>query len=230
VIIPKGSKVLVTIRNTGLNKRLFISKLQELFDIIKIIYPKVKVTKDLNKIDVVDSMTKKASTFFNRGDAAFHLVDTYNISPKQANTVLDKGGAILVKMASPFIDTPQQEQGFDYEEPAANISTIQEPLKVNNEVIESTIDMEDSDLMDTGMLASLIDNDDIKGILVDHLPSFLDALTNIGRTILITCLHKKELVKYFGTEQYTVFQNKLRRVFTSLGTATFGLKKYIKMA
>ena len=154
----------------------------------------------------------------------------------------------MYKLASPFINQAQQESPSQYDGssvPADQVQAAPRPLspavaqqqpnqtgpyQVDPKQLENAAAMEDEELMDTGMLSSLIGNEDIKVLLLDHLPSFMEALTNVGRTIIVSSINKKDLIEYFGTEQYNTFIVKLRRVFTSLGETTFGLRKYIKMS
>ena len=247
LIAPKESLLLAS---KTIDTNSYVKTLQALLKLVNTVYPKVNITKDLNKIQVKDSITKVASTFYSEGDAALHLVNNYHLTPKQAETTLTRGGALFYKIASPFVQPAQEEYPQEYDGsvmPADQVQAQQQQplspeaqqqqaqqqaqqIQVDQKMMENAAAMEDEQLMDTGMLASLVGNDDIKSILVDHLPSFLEALTNIGRTLIVTSINKKELIEYFGTEQYNTFQSKLRRVFVSLGEATFGLKKYIKMA
>ena len=238
VVAPKGS-LIFSAQTTDNNP--YIRTLQSLFKLVNTVYPKVQITKDLSKIQVKDSITKEASTFTSMGAAALHLVDTYSLTPDQAETTLNKGGALFYKIASPFVNVAPEEQPFEHDGsmvPADQVQASPRPMQqnpygdveVDGKMLEDAAAMEDEELMDTGMLASLIGNEDIKVVLIDHLPSFMEALTNLGRTIIVTSINKKDLIEYFGTEQYNTSLVKLRRVFTSLGETTFGLRKYIKMA
>ena len=105
----------------------------------------------------------------------------------------------------------------------------QQPMQVNGELLNSAAELQDDKIMDTGMLASLVNNKDIKVLLVDHLPSFSEATNNLGRTILVSSINKKDLIEYFGTEQYNTLLNKLRHIFTQLGETVYNLKKYVNM-
>jgi hypothetical protein len=96
--------------------------------------------------------------------------------------------------------------------------------------MDAAADMGDEDLFDTGMLASLADNKDIKELLVDMVPSFGDTVTNLGRSILTFTINKKDLEEHYGREQYAGLLGNIRKIFQMLGNVVYDLKSYINMA
>jgi hypothetical protein len=104
---------------------------------------------------------------------------------------------------------------------------LQQNPQVNTQVIEAAANIADPQVLDTGLIASLASNPDIKLQLVDLCPTFEDTVTKLGKTILLFTTAAEELQLYYGTEQYTLMLKSLRTVFTTLGDIVEDLKKFI---
>ena len=97
-------------------------------------------------------------------------------------------------------------------------------------VMEQLAEIEDPELMDTGILATFAQNPDIKTLLVDYLPDFVSAQDRLGRIILMLSHQKKELQEFFGTEKYTTLLSSCRKIFITIGDLVTALKQYVNMA
>lgn len=97
-------------------------------------------------------------------------------------------------------------------------------------VMEQIAEIQDPELMDTGILATFAQNPDIKILLVDYLPDFISAQDRIGRIVLLLSYQKKELQEFFGTEKYTTLLSSCRKIFITIGDLVTALKQYVNMA
>jgi hypothetical protein len=62
---------------------------------------------------------------------------------------------------------------------------------------------------------------------VDSLGSFEEALTELGKAILLFSINKNDMEKVYGRERYSGVVHRLRTGFTTLGSIVFDLKEYV---
>ena len=190
-------------------------------------------------IDITDHSIGKTASFTGRTDAAAWLHGTYSMDADQARKVLDtKQSLVLDKTA---FESGQPAQGIPgYGQPATPQMPAQGSMELtvpgydrpvfDPSVMEQLAEIEDPELMDTGILATFAQNPDIKTLLVDYLPDFVSAQDRLGRIILMLAYQKKELQDFFGTEKHTTLLSSCRKVFTVIGDLVTSLKLYVNMA
>lgn len=190
-------------------------------------------------IDITDHSIGKTASFTGRTDAAAWLHGTYSMDADQARKVLDtKQSLVLDKTA---FESGQPAQGIPgYGQPATPQMPAQGSMELtvpgydrpdfDPSIMEQLAEIEDPELMDTGILATFAQNPDIKTLLVDYLPDFVSAQDRLGRIILMLAYQKKELQDFFGTEKHTTLLSSCRKVFTVIGDLVTSLKLYVNMA
>lgn len=186
-------------------------------------------------IDITDHSIGKTASFTGRTDAAAWLHGTYGMDADQARKVLDaKQSLVLSKTAFEAGQSMPDMQAAPQQMPAQGsmempMSGYDRPV-FDPSVMEQLAEIEDPELMDTGILATFAQNPDIKTLLVDYLPDFVSAQDRLGRIILMLAYQKKELQDFFGTEKHTTLLSSCRKVFTVIGDLVTSLKLYVNMA
>lgn len=186
-------------------------------------------------IDITDHLIGKTASFTGRTDAAAWLHGTYSMDADQARKVLDtKQSLVLDKTAFESGQSMPDMQVAPQQMPAQGsmempMSGYDRPV-FDPSVMEQLAEIEDPELMDTGILATFAQNPDIKTLLVDYLPDFVSAQDRLGRIILMLAYQKKELQDFFGTEKHTTLLSSCRKVFTVIGDLVTSLKLYVNMA
>ena len=186
-------------------------------------------------IDITDHSIGKTASFTGRTDAAAWLHGTYGMDADQARKVLDaKQSLVLSKAAFEAGQSMPDMQAAPQQMPAQGsmempMSGYDRPV-FDPSVMEQLAEIEDPELMDTGILATFAQNPDIKTLLVDYLPDFVSAQDRLGRIILMLAYQKKELQDFFGTEKHTTLLSSCRKVFTVIGDLVTSLKLYVNMA
>lgn len=186
-------------------------------------------------IDITDHSIGKTASFTGRTDAAAWLHGTYGMDADQARKVLDaKQSLVLSKTAFEAGQSMPDMQAAPQQMPAQGsmempMSGYDRPV-FDPSVMEQLAEIEDPELMDTGILATFAQNPDIKTLLVDYLPDFVSAQDRLGRIILMLAYQKKELQDFFGTEKHTTLLSSCRKVFTVIGDLVTSLKMYVNMA
>ena len=193
---------------------------------------KLSVSDNGAGIDITDHSIGKTASFIGRTDAAAWLHGTYGMDADQARKVLDsKQSLILSKTA---FETGQDMQAAQRQMPIQGSMEMPVPgydrPAFDPSVMEQLAEIEDPELMDTGILATFAQNPDIKTLLVDYLPDFISAQDRLGRIILMLSYQKKELQDFFGTEKHTTLLSSCRKVFTVIGDLVTSLKQYVNMA
>ena len=186
-------------------------------------------------IDITDHSIGKTASFTGRTDAAAWLHGTYGMDADQARKVLDaKQSLVLSKTAFEAGQSMPDMQAAPQQMPAQGsmempMSGYDRPV-FDPSIMEQLAEIEDPELMDTGILATFAQNPDIKTLLVDYLPDFVSAQDRLGRIILMLAYQKKELQDFFGTEKHTTLLSSCRKVFTVIGDLVTSLKLYVNMA
>lgn len=186
-------------------------------------------------IDITDHSIGKTASFTGRTDAAAWLHGTYGMDADQARKVLDaKQSLVLSKTAFEAGQSMPDMQAAPQQMPAQGSMEMPVPgydrPAFDPSVMEQIAEIEDPELMDTGILATFAQNPDIKTLLVDYLPDFISAQDRLGRIILMLSYQKKELQDFFGTEKHTTLLSSCRKVFTVIGDLVTSLKLYVNMA
>lgn len=208
-------------------------------DLLLRVGKKLVVSDNGAGIDITDRSTGKTASFADRVDAAAWLHGTYSMDADQARKVLDtKQSLVLDKTAfesgQPAQGIPGYGQSATPQMPAQGSMELTVPgydrPDFDPSVMEQLAEIEDPELMDTGILATFAQNPDIKTLLVDYLPDFVSAQDRLGRIILMLAYQKKELQDFFGTEKHTTLLSSCRKVFTVIGDLVTSLKLYVNMA
>ena len=191
-------------------------------------------------IDITDRSTEKTASFAGRVDAAAWLHETYGMDAGQARKVLDSGQSLV--LCKTAFEAGQPMQGFPQPMPQQmpmqlpDQGAMEMPVQgydrpaFDPSVMEQIAEIQDPELMDTGILATFAQNPDIKILLVDYLPDFISAQDRIGRIVLLLSYQKKELQEFFGTEKYTTLLSSCRKIFITIGDLVTALKQYVNMA
>lgn len=186
-------------------------------------------------IDITDHSIGKTASFACRTDAAAWLHGTYGMDAGQARKVLDaKQSLVLSKTAFEAGQSLPDMQAVPQQMPVQGSMEMPVPgydrPAFDPSVMEQIAEIEDPELMDTGILATFAQNPDIKTLLVDYLPDFISAQDRLGRIILMLSYQKKELQDFFGTEKHTTLLSSCRKIFTVIGDLVTSLKQYVNMA
>ena len=240
LIFPIDSKLTKPPRDD----RKFVSSYKQMLWILQNMNRRLKLVNT-----TLTSSDKTASDFrfSKQAELVEHLQENYNLDKNGINLLLkDKDVVLFEKQASytshtqPFYGEqtsdslhstgyqPQQQLGTT-QMAGAPSNFGQQELSPNSDLLSSAAELNDQDIMDTGMLASLAGEDNIKGLLVDMLPQFIDTCTNLGKSIILFTAHKTEFQDYYGEEEYNGVLVNIRRVFRQLGEVTYDLKKYTQM-
>jgi hypothetical protein len=195
----------------------------------------LQLKKDAGDYNLINRFTSTTVKFASEPEFVNHLVEAYGFDDAASETLLTKGKVHLVKHAyqlpmgsSEHESTtplgvhpgPAQAQGTGMGEEDAH------PV-IDETVIEDMAEFADPEMMDVGMVGSLAYADDIKSLLVDSLGSFEEALTELGKAILLFSINKNDMEKVYGRERYSGVVHRLRTGFTTLGSIVFDLKEYV---
>lgn len=216
---PLKGSIIVPVMDDYKSANVYIQNVGQAYNIFKKLHTTVKLVTDNIQWHVKTSANDNVNTFNNKADCVSHLVKAYALS-KEAVDLLFTDKQVLLLEKKSFTATEQQQPL-----PAQQDNTAMP--QANPEVIEAAADIADPQVLDTGIIASLASNPDIKLQLVDLLPTFEDTVTKIGKAILLFTTAAEELEKNYGKEQYTLLLKSLRTVFNTLGNIVVDLKKYI---
>lgn len=229
VIFPPETLII----DSPADKTIFINTVAQFCNTIRFSAPALKLVDDGAGITLRDTSSEKTASFRTKSDLITHLVSTYNFT-KEAVTKLLTDREVLVFTKQAFTPQSAVEAPGATENMSGSLYTgmpEQAPPapEFNPEAINAAADLGDSEIMDTGMLASVAGSEDIKSILVDLMPDFSSTVSHLGQTILIMTLNKTELVDYYGQEPYHTLLNNIRKVFKLLGTIISDLNSYMNM-
>jgi hypothetical protein len=230
VVFPQNSVII----KTKAEKKPFINTVSEFYHVINGLGITLKLVNDGAGKTLINTATEKTAAFSKDLDLISHLVDTYSFSKEAVDKLLtDKEVIYLHKEA--FTQPSQEEVPVSNEDVQQDFYTDinqapQQPVQeFNPELIETSAELGDEDILDTGLLASVAGSDDIKTVLVDLLPEFSNTVTSLGQAILMLAINKKDLEDFYGSDQYHTLIKNTRKVFTLLGNIIADLNKYMSM-
>jgi len=218
--------------------RVFIASISQLYKLVNASASKIKIVNDGAGKTLVDSSAEKAASFQDESALISHLVTQYQFSKKAVDTLFrDKEVLLFNKQA--FMQPPVEEQpqtmemgqgaGMFAAPAAATGPDTNMPAEFEPEILDAAAEIGDPELMETGILASVAGEEDIKLVLVDMIPDFSNTVSKLGRTILMMNLEKEDLVDFYGEEEFQSLLSNIRKVFKTLGELVFDLHRYINM-
>ena len=197
-----------------------IESFEELFKLINGIGITIRMFHDGAGVTIKDSMNKVAALPNSNTKIAEYLSETYDLGQDGIRDLINsKEVFVFNKEASMFAGEAQQQIGSE---------TVHKPSPYP-EIIDDTVDIGDDELAETGMIASVADQEEAQPLLIDMLPRFEQSNTDLGRTILMMNYEEESFKDFYGSEKYNTMLNKCRRVFTSIGEIIIDLRKYINM-
>lgn len=231
------------------DRTVYIQSMGMLLKLIKSTGIIVRMNDNGAGITVSDSSNFKTASFKKIADAVEYLIDECRMSKKAVERLVsDKEILVLEKRA--FVATPQQEYAQSGEQASPGMFSAmgqtgmsqdpmamgqnpmgmdQGPVEIDEDVLAQAAGIQDEDLFDTGMLASVAANDDIKSLLVDMLPEFTDTCSMLGKAILLFVSNKDEIEDFYGDEDYGNLLGRIRKIFKMLGELVSELRRYINM-
>ena len=221
-ILPGDSLVLLRKNNSTFP---FVRSIGEIVKLIKAFGTQLKVVSDGVAFSV--NTKKNSKSFSKKAEVAQHLVSEYGLGRMEVQRVLDTQDVVVLSKTA-FLTQPAQMDASSAQHQQVAPVMQQQPA-FNPEVMEDFAEMQDPDMMDTGIIASFSGDMDIKENFIDLLPNFLETMTNLGKTILICVSHKAELEDHYGREKYQTFLSNTRRVFKTLGEIVVSMQSYVKM-
>lgn len=224
----------------------YIESISSLYKLINASGAKIKMFNDGATITVIDKGLDEEKRFSKKASLVRHLVDSRGFDKTAVDKLLSDG-EVLVLNKHAFIEPAQREESMASDQqpiqpfmgataiPSQNQAQAPGPIstpqtnEIDEEVLQSTAELGDQELMDTGLLASVAGEEDLKVVMVDMLPNFTDTASKLGHIILVLVLNKKELEDFYGREQYQTLLSNIRKVFKKLGKIIADLRKYINM-
>ncbi|MCB5270502.1 MAG: hypothetical protein LHW56_01500 [Candidatus Cloacimonetes bacterium] len=212
------------------DNRAYLTSLDAVHRTIMLLGNRVRILKDGPDYSLLDSRTEKTARFSDQGEVVKYLVAVKGLTKEAvAQALKEKDILLLQKHAEhPYTYYPDQGQP-SLEQPQAEGLEQAPDYEVDEEALSPFTDLGDEDLLDTGMLAALSGNQDIKELLLDFAPHFEDTVTHLGKAILVFSGHRKELQEQYGREQYLGVVISLRKAFQLLGRILWDLKKIVQM-
>ena len=139
--------------------------------------------------------------------------------------------SVLYKHAADYssFGVPQQAGGEVVQQGNMTVPAEVMPVRFDPSQLGTYAEFEDPDLMDTGILASFANDPDIKDILVDYIPDFLQQQDKLGRIILLFSMNKRDLEAFYGIDKLSELLLNCRKIFKFLGNLVQSLKQYTKM-
>ena len=112
--------------------------------------------------------------------------------------------------------------------PQGNTTVPAQPF--NPSAINTFATMQDPEMLDAGILTSFAGDPDVKALLVDYLPDFINIMDRIGRVILLFNVKRKELEQYYRVDRINELLQNCRKIFKMVGSLVPDLQLYINMA
>jgi len=230
----------------------YIKSIQQLISIVKSMNTPLQIAVDGPDINLIDRALDKTAQFKSEVDLVTYLVTQYNFDKTAADLLLEHKKVILIKTAfdgtqgtkeealrGTWNNMPQLRPSQMQRGPSMRPSQMQAQAKqaqgqeqeqgsqlMDESMIEDMAEFGDSDMLDTGMIASLAHSDDIKSLLIDSNGSFKDTVSEVGKSLLLLSVKKTDVEEQYGREDYSNVMHKLRNVFTTLGHLVFDLDEY----
>jgi hypothetical protein len=233
-ILPKESIIIVKKRR---NVSPAIKDISALYRLLNHYNPKLSLTIDAGELKVTDAKAEKTATYRDEADYMRGMVQDFSLSKEAADLLLKEKEILLLDKVAFVQPSPIEYGNQTNAQPTMPFNQPQDPqagqiandYQINDEVMQSAAELQDEDLMDTGILASVASNEDIKGTMVDLLPNFSDTVTNLGKVILMFTSAKEDMENHYGSDQYNSTLSNVRKIFKSLGELVYDLKSYINM-
>ena len=215
------------------NSLYFVPSMQALYDIIRGRGLTLKVKSSGMGVDITNTKTQRTKSFANEGKAAEYLYDEFGMNMEQiigtlnrpTTFVLSKYAALSMTQPQMPIQQPQQQPQIM---PQGNTSVPAQPF--NPSAINSFAAMGDPDMLDAGILTAFAGDPDVKALLVDYLPDFINILDRIGRVILLFNVKRKEMEQYYRIDRINELLQNCRKIFKMVGDLVPDLQLYINMA
>ena len=196
----------------------FIKSFDELFYLIDNLGLTITLMNDGAGYAVKDSQGNiKSLNSSETEKVAAYVHSEYNLNQDAISTLLRDKEIFLFTKEAVFTQPAQEEESQQTETSAYP------------EIVDDTVDLGDDDLLETGMIASVADEEEVKPLLVDMVPKFTDTNSDLGKTLMMLVYDQENLEDFYGQEEYNSTLTKARRVFRTLGEIVSGLKKYINM-
>ena len=211
----------------------FVPSMQALYDIIRGRGLTLKVKSSGMGVDITNTKTQRTKSFATEGKAAEYLHDEFGMNMDQILGTLNRPTTfVLSKYAAVSMTQPQtampQQQPQPQIMPQGNTSVPAQPF--NPSAINSFAAMGDPDMLDAGILTSFAGDPDVKALLVDYLPDFINILDRIGRVILLFNVKRKEMEQYYRIDRINELLQNCRKIFKMVGDLVPDLQLYINMA
>lgn len=230
-VLPKNSFVI----HPRIDNTAYIGHMRTLFKLFRSTGVLVRMSDNGAGVTIADSTKSKTASFRRLADAVEYLVNECRFSKKAVDQLLkDKEVLVLEKQAF-LSQAPVDNSGTMEQVDTGPYSTgfapemDQGPVEVDEEMLAAISGIEDQDLLDTGMLAAIAANDDIKSLLVDMLPQFTETCTMLGKAILLFVANQDDIEDFYGEEDFGSLLGRLRKIFKMLGDLVSDLRKYINM-
>lgn len=202
-----------------------VGSMDDLGRLVRSLGTPIRVDRDGVQTSITDFRTQKTASFATDADAASFLQANYGLKGSQIGSVLSGRHSVLYKLAEDF---PMQA-GVPVPQGSANLPVEQMPIHFDPSQLGAYAEFEDPELMDTGILASFANDPDIKDLLVDYIPDFLQQQDKIGRIILLFSMNKRDLEAFYGIDKLAELLLNCRKIFKFLGNLVQSLKQYTKM-
>lgn len=248
IVLPKEAYIMVSEKDNN----SYLTSLSALHRIMRLSGERLVLNQvGTNDMTLRNTTTDKVAHFNDEASLVTHVVHQYGLSKEAVDMLIKKQDVLLFKEAflqpssvegpgaSIFDNKSQQPQPQPQPQfqrkpqvPAQQMEEGggEEPnYNVNGELVDASAELSDEDIMDTGMLASLAGDDDIKSLLVDMNPQFSETVTNLGKSILVFTMNNKTIEDYYGRESYSTLLSNMRKVFRMLGEIVYDLRLYTNM-
>lgn len=224
VVVP-ASALFCFIPDEEVERPTLVGTMDSLAKLVRSIGTPIRVDRDGVQTSITDFRTQKTASFATDADAASFLQANYGLKGSQIGSVLSGRHSVLYKLAEDF---PMQA-GVPVPQGSANLPVEQMPIHFDPSQLGAYAEFEDPELMDTGILASFANDPDIKDLLVDYIPDFLQQQDKIGRIILLFSMNKRDLEAFYGIDKLAELLLNCRKIFKFLGNLVQSLKQYTKM-
>ena len=218
-----------------------VTSMQALFDLIRSRGITLKVKRSGVGIDITNTKTQRTKSFNTEGKAAAYLNDEFNMSERQILGTLNRPKTFVITKFAADMMQPQpmpaapaqpmqqpQPQPQPQIMPQGNTTVPAQPF--NPSAINTFATMQDPEMLDAGILTSFAGDPDVKALLVDYLPDFINIMDRIGRVILLFNVKRKELEQYYRVDRINELLQNCRKIFKMVGSLVPDLQLYINMA
>jgi hypothetical protein len=237
-IYPMDSYILIAVHNNNMvNDLTPITSLTTLFKILKSVGRKVRLEKIASSYKLIDRTADKDYYFNDLPEVVNYLSEEYQLTKVGMEQLIEGDrhgyknkmfyvfnmGNIdnMVKHADAVGTKNKVNTIIDNED------SVEKLVEINKDIIKKAVDIGDKNLLDLSFLASIANNRDIIKVLVDSTHLFEDTVSELGRTLLLLQIKKKEFIKTYTEEEYTKFINDIKTLFEDMGSIVSKLHDYI---